>query len=258
MSREPFGYSTAPDFIIKFGKKEIAVEVTQTGHGFLLLENQDSTDNPPHERVDKIKYESSAGNLLEEVFNNDLKKNGSWIKNGDSIVILYTSPIPVEKRSKLAKKILNVIKNMYLNNQLLAYKDIKNSIKTELTILTGRDDIKGVTLEVFKSNWYKFDENEKYYPIIENFFCSFYSPDPVHDGSLAAQVVHILSNIIRKKHTKCAKLEMSKWLVLINTHPILDYNDYKKFFVQNTDFLNTQDFNKFYLIENGKCLELYP
>ena len=45
-------------------------------------------------------------------------------------------------------------------------------------------------------------------------------------------------------------------MILISTHPHLRYNDYKEFFARNADFLKTQDFEKFYLIENGGCLEL--
>ncbi len=43
---EPFGSSKPPDFVIKFDERKISVEVTQTGHGFLLLGNSSLSGNP--------------------------------------------------------------------------------------------------------------------------------------------------------------------------------------------------------------------
>jgi len=252
--QEPFGNSTPPDFIIKLAQKDIAIEVTQTGHGFLLVDNANLSGNPIDDGEDKIRYESSARNLLMRAFKNDIEKKGNWIKKGESIVVTYISPIPTQKRSSLARKILSQVKHMYHNNQLLDSKEIAGHIKPELTVLTGQSEIKGVSIEIFKTNYYESSDN--YSPIIENFFCSFYSPKRVYDTSLSAQVFYILVSIISKKKNKCAQLQIPKWLVLVNTHHILEYNDYKQFFNENAEFIRQYDFDKFYLIENGKCLEL--
>lgn len=251
---EPFGDSKPPDYFIKFGKQTISVEVTQTGHGFLLLDNTSLSGNPIEDGVDKIRHESSAGNLLEKAFAADVKKSGNWITNGESIVITYTSPIPTEKRSRLASRLLKTVKYLYQTNQILNYKDIGSELKPELTVLTGQSEIKGVSLEIFKTDYYK---DKGAHPILENFFTSFYSPEPVYDASLAAQVSYIMSGILSKKSKKCDALPGPKWLVLINTHPILEYQDYAQFPLKAPDSTKGFGFERIFLIDNRQCLELF-
>lgn len=251
---EPLGDSKPPDYFIKFGKQTISVEITQSGHGFLLLDNINLSGNPSEDGVDKIRHESSAGNLLEKAFAADVKRSGNWITNGESIVITYTSPIPTEKRSRFASRLLNTVKYLYQTDQILNYKDIDSELKPELTVLTRQDEIKGVSLEIFKTDYYK---NKGSAPIIENFFTSFYSPEPVYDASLSAQVSYIMSGTLSKKSKKCESLPDPKWLVLINTHPILEYTDYAQFPLIAPDFIKGFGFEKIYLIDNRQCLELF-
>ena len=251
---EPLGDSKPPDYFIKFGKQTISIEVTQSGHGFLLLDNTNLSGRPIEDGVDKIRHESSAGNLLEKAFAADIKKYGNWITNGESIVITYTSPIPTEKRSRFASRLLKTVKYLYRTNQILDYKDIDSELKPELTVLTGQAEIKGVSLEIFKTDYYR---DKGGHPIIENFFTSFYSPDPVYDGSLAAQVSYIMSDALSKKSKKCEALPDPKWLVLINTHPILEYQDYAQFPLQAPDFTKGCGFERMFLIDNKKCFELF-
>ena len=192
---------------------------------------------------------------MEEAVAADVKKHGNWIKNGESIVITYTSPIPTEKRSRFAAKLLNTVKYLYQTNKIQNYNEINPEFKPELTVLTGQDKIRGVSLEIFKTDYYK-DKGSS--PIIENFFTSFYSPEPVYDASLSAQVSYILSGILSKKQKKCEALSDPKWLVLINTHPILEYQDYAQFLLKAQAFVKGFGFEKIFLVHNKKCLELFP
>ena len=210
---------------------------------------------PVEDGVDKIRYESSAGNLLEKAFETDVKKYGNWIKNGESIVIIYKSPIPTEKRSKLAAKLLSTVKYMYENNQILNYEEIAPELKPEFTILTGQDEIKGVSLQIFKTDNYKDKGGSQ---IIENFFISYYSPEPTYDASLSAQVSYIISKILSKKSKKCETLLGPKWLVLLNTNPILGYRHYAQFASEAVEYIKGYGFDKIFLIHNLKCFELYP
>ena len=109
MQREPFAPFNAPGFTFKYGqegtaKEEIAIKVIQTGSRFFVFEDQ---------AFDGIKDRSSFTASLREAFNNDLKKNGSWIKRGDSVAFSFTSPTPQENDPNLAEKILDIIKGMY-------------------------------------------------------------------------------------------------------------------------------------------------
>ena len=228
VQREPSAPFNAPGFTFKYGQKgtaqeEIAIKVIQTGCGFFFFKDH---------AFGGIKDRSSFTASLREAFNNDLKKNETWIKRGDSVALFFTSPTPQKNDPNLAGKILGVIKNMYLRNKMADDKEIENDLTPELKILAERDDIKEVSLMAFKSNKSEFNKTE--------------------------ETECILKQIIRKNYKLYANLEMPKWMILINTHSHLRYNDYKEFFARNANFLKMQDFEKFYLIENGGCLELYP
>ena len=220
--RKPFIGSTVPDFTFKYSEKETAIEVTQTGNRFVFFKDHG---------FDGIKDRLSFTDSLREAFNIDLEKNGSWIKRGDSVALSFTSLTPQENDPNLVEKILDTIKDMYLRSQIADDKRIENDLIPELKVPTGRDDIKEVSFIACKSNRSEFNKTE--------------------------ETEYILKQIIRKNHKAYAQLEMPKWMILIGTHPHLRYNDYKEFFARNADFLKTQDFEKFYLIENGGCLELY-
>ncbi len=253
--QEPFGKSTAPDFLIQFGDKSVAVEVTQTGEGFLLLNGDKLLGDPVTDGVDKIKYESSAIDFLENAFENDSKKNGNWVREGDSIVIMYKSPIPPKNRSKIAKRTLKTIKFMYQNDQIPTYEEIDDYLKPEFTVLTGQNEIKGVSLEIFKTDSYQSHSN--YSPIIENYFCSYYSPEPPYDGSLSMQAGYILTTTIEGKQKKCIKLSMPKWLILLNTHPILHRENYQQIIDEHIDYFVKFGFEKVFMVDKGECGVLF-
>lgn len=253
MEREPCGCSTPPDFWAKFGQKEIAIEVTQIGN---LLAG-DRKQDP---------YFSKS---LEKAYENDLKKNGRWVRKGDFILLNYKSKIPLKKRSDFAKKLLIYIKYLYplLKNQ--------KKFILDLSAHTERNKIECVTLEMSKFNQSESELDEDYYPIKEMF-----PPCPIDLVPLSKKTECVVKYIAGKKgkkfaeikipkdvvglrREKCAKMEMPKWLVLINTYGPPFYEDYKNSFLENADLLKTQVFEKFYFIEvedgtieNDKCLEL--
>ncbi|MBS0627636.1 MAG: hypothetical protein JSS09_05435 [Verrucomicrobia bacterium] len=57
---------------------------------------------------------------------------------------------------------------------------------------------------------------------------SFQSTQPVLQSSLTDQAFYVLSSAIAEKTNKLGLLEGEKWLVLINTHPLLDYSLYSE------------------------------
>lgn len=96
---EPNGESRVPDYLFEFENWKAHLEITLSGHGFILFDG--SSKEIADWQRDRIQYESSTGNFLERHYN---QANDDWINPKDTIIVAILSPIPLENRGKLGKK----------------------------------------------------------------------------------------------------------------------------------------------------------
>lgn len=254
---EPFGKDTAPDYMFEFDEKKIYVEVTRSGMGFLLNPQDIKFDNPNPVKngLDRIKYEVSAGDFLEKQYELDIKNGNAWIGQGESLVVIILSPIPLEQRGKIGKKLLKVLKKLYEQNEILHLENRIGINNGEFTLLTGNTDCPGLTLQVLKTNFYQ--NPYTYTPIVVNFFVVQSSNNKPYDCSLDNQSLYILESVVRKKEEKCKHLQAGVWLVILNEHPILEIKDYTRVMPYINEMLKSSIFSKIFIVDVKKAYEFY-
>ena len=125
IQEEPNGPDTAPDYRLKLLDRNIDLEITLSGHGFL-----EHFDKGP---IDRIKYEGSAGLdfLLKQYLAGE-----RWLKQGEILLVTILSPIPPSKRSQTAKKILIALQKRYESGTLKKYVQGLPSSATDFSIDT--------------------------------------------------------------------------------------------------------------------------
>ena len=182
------------------------VEIRNSGNGFISL--PDKTYNK------RDSYESSTNAMLEKI----VTFVQEWIGPSETVIVTFTSLIPLENRGKLAKKIAGELRKSYKNKSLALDKKIIIKINTSDTQLPV------LHIEASLTNYYA---GKVEYSTVKSILCaSLYSPDPIEQNKLENQAVYILNKAIKEKAKKLAHLQKEKWLVLINTHPLLDFELY--------------------------------
>lgn len=183
------------------------VEIRQSGNGFIILPSSNHI-------CPKEQYESSIINTIDKI--NDITKK--WLDPSTTIILMILSPIPRKNRGVFAKKTANHIKKIYMSKSWKLGQKIFFQIETK--------DIKlpTVNIEALLIN----SVGNPYRAIQEIIAPSFQSTQPVLQSSLTDQAFYVLSSAIAEKTNKLGLLEGEKWLVLINTHPLLDYSLYSE------------------------------
>lgn len=250
---EPFGQDIAPDYLLDLGTKKVFMEVTLSGMGFLLnpRDTKFEDTNPLENGHDRIQYESSAVDFLVKQYDAEVKNGRGWICKGESLIIFVLSPIPLEGRGKLGAKLLKVLKQLYLKDNILNYTDDRELDEGNFTFLTGDKELPGLTIHVLKTMLYKDS------PIMVNFFATQSSNNQPYDCLLDNQSWYVLESIIKKKSQKCEHLQEEVWLAIINQHPILDMADYHRGTAFIGDPLRNSMFKKIFIVDGGKAHELY-
>jgi hypothetical protein len=156
----------------------------------------------------------------------EVKIRKGWICKGESLIIFVLSPIPLEGRGKLGSKLLKVLKQLYMKDNILNYADTRGPDEGNFTFFTGDKDLPGLTIHVLKTMFDK--DSPTYSPIMVNFFATQSSNNQPHDRLLDNQSWYVLESIIKKKSQKCEHLQEDVWLAIINQHPILDMADYHR------------------------------
>lgn len=254
---EPFGQDTAPDYLFDFGTEKIFMEVTMSGMGFLLNPSDTKFEdpNPLENGHNRIQYESSAVDFLVKQYEAEVKNGKGWIREGESLIIFVLSPIPLEGRGKLGTKLLKVLKQLYLQDNILNYTDDRKTDEGNFTFLTGDKELPGLTIHVLKTMFYK--DSPTYSPIIVNFFATQSSNNQPYEGLLDNQSWYVLESIIKKKSQKCKHLQEEVWLAIINQHPILDMVDYHRGITFIDVVLRNSIFTKIFIVDGEKAHVLY-
>jgi hypothetical protein len=185
----------------------------------------------------------------------EVKIRKGWICKGESLIIFVLSPIPLEGRGKLGSKLLKVLKQLYMKDNILNYADTRGPDEGNFTFFTGDKDLPGLTIHVLKTMFDK--DSPTYSPIMVNFFATQSSNNQPHDRLLDNQSWYVLESIIKKKSQKCEHLQEDVWLAIINQHPILDMADYHRGTAFIGVTLKNSIFTKVFIIEGGKAHELY-
>lgn len=236
---EPNGAKKAPDYLFHFTTHSVMVEVRNSGDGFLVLPESDYL-------VPKERYERSAANMVDKI--EELVK--IWLDPAETIILMITSPIPLEQRGRLAKKITKQLENAYRSKTLCLNQRI------ELQVDTGDVRLPLVHIEAKLTNYY--GGKKEYSAVKEVLGASLQSPDPVFQASLSEQARYTLCTALSEKKEKLAHLEGEKWLVLINNNPLLDealYSEaYTKILEKREDLKIT--FSKTFLVEGATAKEL--
>jgi hypothetical protein len=254
---EPFGQDTAPDYLLDFGTEKVFMEVTLSDMGFLLnpRDTKFEDPNPLENGHDRIQYESSAIDFLVKQYDSEVKNGNGWLCKGESLIIFVLSPIPLEGRGKLGTKLLKVLKQLYLKDNILNYTDDREPNEGDFTFLTGKKELPGLTIHVLKTMFYK--DSSTYSPIMVNFFATQSSNNQPYDCLLDNQSWYVLESIIKKKSQKCEQLQEEVWLAIINQHHILDMADYQRGTAFIEDALKNSMFTKIFIVDAGKAHELY-
>lgn len=236
---EPNGAKKAPDYLLHFTTHSVMVEVRNSGDGFLVLPESEYL-------VPKEHYERSAANMVDKI--EELVK--SWLDPAETIILMITTPIPLEQRGRLAKRIAKQLENAYRNKTLCFNQRIK------LQVDTGDNTLPLVHIEAKLTNYYA--GKKEYSSVMEVLGASLQSPDPVFQASLSEQARYTLCTALSEKMEKLAHLEGEKWLVLINNNPLLDEGLYTKAYAEI--LANRKDlkitFSKTFLVEGVIAKEL--
>ncbi len=235
---EPNGTSTAPDWLLTLGAGSVLVEIKNSGDGFITLPN-----NTYDERNS---YESSSTNTF-------LKKiitlTQEWIDPSETIIVTFTSLIPLGNHGKLAKKIARELENLYKNKMLSHDRNIK------IKIITSDTQLPILHIEAKLTNYYA--GKGEYSAVKSILSASLFTPDPIGQNNLASQAEYILYYAIKKKAKKLAHLQQEKWLVLINTHPLLNIELYSIAFGEIRKRL-LSNLTKIFIVFQSSAIELPP
>jgi hypothetical protein len=236
---EPNGAKKAPDYLFHFTTHSVIVEVRNSGDGFLVLPE-------PKHLVPKESYERSAANMVDKI--EELVK--IWLDPTETIILMITSPIPLQQRGRLAKKISKQLENAYLN------KTLSFSQRIELKVDTGDVTLPLVHVEAKLTNYYA--GKKEYSTVKEILGASLQSPYPVFQASLSEQARYTLCTALSEKKEKLTHLEGEKWLVLVNNNPLLDEALYSAAYTEILE--ERQDlkivFSKTFLVEGKTAKEL--
>ena len=133
----PNGAKKAPDYLFHFTTHSVMVEVRNSGDGFLVLPKSEYL-------VPKERYERSAANMVDKI--EELVK--IWLDPAETIILMITSPIPLEQRGRLAKKITKQLENAYRSKTLCLNR------RRELQVDTGDVTLPLVHIEAKLTNYY--------------------------------------------------------------------------------------------------------
>ena len=163
---------------------------------------------------------------------------------------MIISPVPLEQRGRLAKRIAKQLENAYRT------KSLNFDQRIDFQVHTGDTQLPTIHMEAKLTNYYA--NRKEYSPLKEVLGASLQSSHPVLQASLSEQAGYILYTAISEKKEKLAHLDGEKWLVLINNHPMLDESLYSKacaeIFEQNETLRAA--FSKIFLVEENIAKEL--
>jgi hypothetical protein len=252
---EPNGVSTVPDYLFEFKHINSYLEVTLSGHGFLSL--SDSSIRTSADQRDKIQYEYSLNRFIGDKYDLDLQSGNAWISPEHTILVFILSPIPLKKRSKLSERIFKIIKDGYLNNQLVWYSSEKERLSGQFDIFLDDEEVKKISIRVFVTNFYK--QYSKYIPIRTVLFPSFSSSNKALENSYSAQAEYILVKAISNKEKKCRQVPSPVWLAIVNTHPSLSVEDYVNVSVVIERMYSEKisRFSKVFVVDKQKAYQLF-
>lgn len=236
---EPNGVTTAPDFLLNFGTYEVNLEITISGDGFIL-----TNDNPRCPRA-REPFERSSSKMLKKLEN----LIAAWINPRESIILSFLSHLPIKNRGRLAQQISDKLQQLSSSRQLCLNTPIK------LNIPTASIEIPQVELEAKLTDFYA--GTPEYSPLKEILAGSLRSPDPIATASLSLQAEYILMERITEKERKLSHIHNTKWLAILNTHILLDPSLYKTALDELRKRAElAHNFNKIFLIHEGDAVEL--
>ncbi len=235
---EPYGSTLAPDFLINFKQESPLLEIRR-GYGFLLPSN--TNEKIERQDMELINWEDKIQNLI-------LKDN--FLKPGETIILTITTPIPPEKRAKLAQSLVTSLKSSYKDNRIPPYTS-NSSAKFKVTF--NKVEITASLTEYYKDlPQYSL---VKFIPAM-----SLQSSNLPLQSSLIEQAEYILRVAAEEKWTKLAHLNNKKWLAIFNMNPLLDQTTYIKAFKNLQNDTNFREkitaFENTFLIIEQEAIEL--
>jgi hypothetical protein len=239
---EPNGEDTAPDYRLQFPHRCIDLEITTTGMGFI--------NHPNVGKADRIKYEASAG---EDFLLQQYLSGSPWVKPQESILVFILSPIPLSKRSKIAKNILKELRKRYESGIMPKYKRGLSQNETDFCVITSDFETSQIWIG---ASFIDSAQGQITDPLNVQFFASYKASDLALQNSLENQAEYVLKSIIIKKNEKCLSLNTEVWLAIINTHPMLSSQDYLLKIRCLQEEVKKSCFSSVFIIENGVATEL--
>lgn len=211
-SYEPEGTKKPPDFLVRFGDEKIILEVRRTGDGYLLLpENSGALVESERQGIGLL-------NMLKTI--EDLTKKENFLKQDETLVLIFKNHVPYEGRAKLAKKIVKEIRGAYVRNKI--------AIKCHDNDLNFCINIDKLSIELFATKYYY---GKPTYSVVKYILAApLESSNLIAQVSLTDQAIMILRNIVEEKIKKLAHLDGKKWLAIFNTHPLLDIDIFRDAF----------------------------
>jgi|GEM_PF-4215525 len=185
-----------PDYVFSHNNALLMIEVRQLGSGSIAYQN---------DLIDKSGDDHQLFNLYERLTNSV----SAWIDGTQTIILIILCPLESLLKHKQIKKLNEALKKAFYGN-----------------INTEKIYFEELSIEAVSTNFYH--NNEAYSPLkIIPALSLVPSENMVHQNSLTRQTMLILLEAIGSKENKYRTVSMFKWLALINTHPLLNINDYQ-------------------------------
>jgi mRNA-degrading endonuclease RelE of RelBE toxin-antitoxin system len=209
---EPNGNSKAPDYRLDFKSKSVLVEVVH-GRSFVIKDGK----YEPASFVDK-----ELNGLCKEIS----KKIKKFLKSDESIILFVNKrnlPTDSQKISKIAKDIAQYIETKYKNISAEQAKGVDGG--NLVNLFEKHDNSSSCQVSIKKREQGEGMLRLRFMDLGSN----------VSEQSCSAQAEYTLYSAIAEKAAKISNLkkedwiadsELEKWLVIINTNPILEIDNY--------------------------------
>jgi hypothetical protein len=209
-----------PDYFLLFEDKKVALEITQSGHGYHIIE---SVKGKSHKSANKCltlfdemskkmlmlleRRELDPGLFGFDVFlDNNIKVESD---DPNTYIVSPLQAIPEQSVKKFKKELLKfLIQRM-----------------GELPFTPKEFLVAGYKVSVSRTKFYK-SSGQSINFLVQPFY-NLASADIALESSLDFQACAILSTKISEKQQKCESIVDEKWLAIINVHPFLELDNYQ-------------------------------
>lgn len=237
ISSEPYGANRAPDYMLTIAGRSILVEVTQGGDGARIQQDPSTGKNVPVPMTDVRSYNEMLAKIRAEV--------RTWISAGETIILTFLSPLPSERRANIARIISGRLKTEYDAGNLSHEEPLRIRMPADTEIC----------LEAKLTTFYR--DRQNYSPVMNILAASMSASNMAWQCNLSFQAQYVLQEAGVKKHEKLKNLSGEKWLIVINTHPLLTPDIYVKaakslgFKNQNASKPGLFEFARVYLVNDS-------